>query len=204
MLHKFLFFKIGICNITNITLLTNTNEVVYGLWNTTAAGDGMLTTPNSSIYHLSSQGPIKALDQRSSTMYLILGNCYAGENQSYCGINTGLYVTPIQGPTLLKAFQFTTAGDAPGRDPLTITIEGSTAPSSALMLGTSWSLIYNASTGLELDPGRAANGIIQCILSNTIWYTSYRILVTATRNVSNSVQYNEVRLLGYENPNKGT
>ena len=203
MLHKFLLLKIGICNITNTSVLTTENEVVYGLWNTTEAGDGMSVTSYSDIYHSISEGPANALDQDDNTKYLNFGACAHGGSQAICGLNTGLYVTPIQGPTLLKAFQFTTAGDAPERDPLTITIEGSNATSSALMLGTSWSLIYNASSGLDTDPGRRANGSRQYILSNTIWYTSYRILVTKKRNESNSNQYAEIQLLGCKEPNQG-
>ena len=187
---------------TNITLLTTKYEMIYGLQNTSAGGDSSLTLYSSS-YYSSSEGPINALDQDDNTKYLNFGACAHGGSQAICGLNTGFYVTPLQGPTLLKAFQFTTAGDAPERDPTWITIEGSNATSSALMYGTSWSLIYDASSGLDANPGRRGNGSIQCILSNTIWYTSYRVLVKQKRNDSNSVHYDEIRLLGYKDLNKG-
>ena len=142
------------------------------------------------------------MDQDRSTKYLSFGNCDGYQPTIDCGVDTGFYVTPQRGPTLLVAIQFTTASDEPGRDPLGVTIEGSNT-TSALMRGTSWSLIYSGSTGLGKDPGRGTDGPIQCISNNVIWYTSYRVLVTSKRGASNSVQYSEVRLLGQENPNKG-
>ena len=120
-----------------------------------------------------------------------------------CGIGTGFIVIPQQGATLLKAIQFIASVDMAANDPLTITIEGSNATFPIFMLGKSWSSIYNDSTGLDADPGRGADGLIQCIPNNAIWYTSYRVLVTSKRGASNSVQYSGVRLLGQENPNKG-
>lgn len=85
----------------------------------------------------------------------------------------------------------------PERDPLTITIEGSNQSISALMLGSSWTLIYNGSTGLNPDPGRNNSGIIQNMSNNTSWYTSYRILVTSKRHISDAVHFGEIELLGY-------
>ena len=203
-LHKVLIFKLGICNVTNTTLLTSSIEVVNGLWNTTAGGPNSLATLNSGVrYYPSSEGPQNALDQ-TNKKYLSFGNCaVAGANQVDCGINSGFYVTPKQGATLPLAIQFITANDAHDRDPLSITVEGTNATSSALMLGTSWSLIYTGATGLNADPGRQANGQFQCISNSTIWYTSYRVLVTSKRGVSNSVQYSEVNLFGHENPKRG-
>jgi hypothetical protein len=81
----------------------------------------------------------------------------------------------------------------PERDPLTITIEGSNQSISALMLGSSWTLIYNTSTGLNPDPGRNNSGIIQNMTNNT----SYRILVISKRNISDAVHFGEIELLEY-------
>ena len=179
--------------------------MVYGLWNTTAGRNGSPVTASSGIaQYQSSEGPGKAFDQNSGTKYLLYGSCSAVANPDYCGINNGLHVSPQQGLTLLLAIQFTTGSDNPDRDPLSITIEGSNATSSALMLGTSWSLVYNGSTGLNVDPGRQNNSLSQCIPHNANWYLSYRLLVTSTRSVSSDVQYSEVKLFGYVNPNQGT
>lgn len=184
---------------TMMTLLTRKNEVVYGLWKTSVLENSTLsTTGNGAGNYPSEDGPQLALDQNSATKYLNFGNCSSSANQIDCGTNTGFYVTPRKGPTLLLAIQFTTAFDYPSRDPLSITVEGSNATSSELMLGTSWSLIYTVLTGLDDDPGRQIDGLFQCLPINTIWYTSYRILVTSKRDTSSCVQYSEVKLFGYE------
>lgn len=120
-----------------------------------------------------------------------------------CGTGTGFLVIPRQGETLLLAIRFTTGDDLPDRDPLTITVEGSNAISTTLMQGTSWSTIYSGSIGLDIDPGRNNDGLLQCIPNNQIWYTSYRILITSKRGINSAVQYSEVKLLGQENRNKG-
>ena len=111
-------------------------------------------------------------------------------------------MSPQQGPTLLLAVQFTTGRTSPARDPISITIEGSNATSSALMLGASWFWITSLSTGLELNLDRMVDGPLICLRNNANWYTSYRILVTSVRSVTDCVQYSEVKLFGYENPNR--
>lgn len=178
--------------------------MVYGLWNTTVLGDGTLASSDSAVVNYAAhEGPAYALDKDRMTKYFNFGNCTIITSLLDYGINTGFYVTPQQGPTLLLGIQFTTANDEPSRDPLSITVEGSNATSSALMLGTSWSLIYYSSTGLDADPGRTMDGLFQCISGNGIWYTSYRVLVASKRGWSNSVQYAEVMLFGHRDPKKG-
>ena len=173
---------------------------MYGLWNTIALSDGTPATLESRFEkYYSYEAPQYALDQDSTTKHLNFGNCTFCERGVDCGINTGFYVTLQQGPTLLLAIQFTTANDDTERDPLSITIEGSNANSSALMRGTSWSLIYTMSTGLDVDPGREADGTPQCLRNNTVWHTSYRILVTSKRAFSSSVQYSGIKLFGLNN-----
>ena len=195
--------KLDICSTTRLSILTGTNEAVYGLWNTTFLGDGTPATPGDDFgNYIISEAPQYALDQNSSTKFTSFGYCLADEDYEYCGIDTGFYVTPQQGPTLLLGIQFTTANDFSVRDPLTITIEGSNATSSALLLGTSWSLIDSVSTGLEVSPGRKTDAMFRCLPSNTIWYTSYRILITSVQDAADCVQYSEVKLFGYGNSNR--
>jgi hypothetical protein len=187
-----------------LTLLTTKYEMVIGLWNTILFGNSILSTPGEGVGgYIAKEKPQYSLDQNNNTKYLSFGNCNRSDLTLYCGLDTGFHVTLQQGATLLTAFQLTTAGDFPDRDPLGVTIEGSNATDSALSSGTSWSLIFSGSTGLEKNIGRGADGLIQCIPNNVVWYTSYRVLVTSKRGSSNSVQYSEVRLLGQENPSKG-
>ena len=176
---------------------------MYGLWNTTASGNSVFSAIGSAIgkYNTTSP-PQNALDQNSETDYMSVGSCLNRIASRSCGIDTGFFVIPIQGATLLSAIQFTTNADIAASDPLTITIEGSNEAFSALMFGRSWSLIYSGPTGLDKDPGRSMKGAVQCI-NNTVWYTSYRILVISKRDVSDSVRYGEVTLIGHENSNNG-
>ncbi len=107
-------------------------------------------------------------------------------------------LTLKRGISLLASIRFCAAPSLPERDPMTITIEGSNQPSSsALLLGSSWNLIYNGSSGLNSDPGRTSFGMTQTIPNNVLWYNSYRLLITSKRNISNAVQYSEVQLFGY-------
>ena len=186
-----------------LSLLTESNDVVYGLSKTTLSGNGTLATPGTGVgNYYDGEIPRYALDQNINTKYTNFGDCYRNGFNQDCGTDTGFYVTPQQGATLLLAIQFTTANNIPERDPLSIIIEGSNATSSALMLGASWSLIFSISTGLEIDPGRKTDGPLVCLPKNVVWYTSYRILVTSIRDSNDAVQYSEVKLFGYANPNR--
>jgi hypothetical protein len=187
-----------------LTLLTGTDDVIYGLWNTVLLGNATLSTVGSRAgnYYFN-EVPQYALDQNTITKYSNFGDCFRGQYADGCGTKTGFYVILNRRATLVKAVQFTTAFDLPARDPLSITIEGSNAHFSALMRGKSWSLIGTLSTGLDEDPGRETDGLLQCLPTNTISYTSYRILITSVRGAGDSVQYSEVKLFGYEHSNEG-
>jgi len=114
-----------------------------------------------------------------------------------CGINTGFYVILQRGAVVMEGLQFCTGNDNPPRDPITMTLEGSNQTGSALMLGSSWSLIYNGSCGLDVDPGRESLGQIQTFSNNFIAYSSYRILITSKRGSDYAFQYSEMELFGY-------
>lgn len=140
-----------------------------------------------------------AFDNTTSTKHLNFGHCYANAPiSSVCGVKTGLYVTPRGGPSSLLTIQFCTANDVPDRDPLTIAIEGSNHPSSSLTLGSSWTLIYNGSSGLETFLTRCQCGSVVSVSNNTNWYSSYRVLVASIRGKETSTQYSELRLIGYQ------
>ena len=162
-----------------------------------------MATPGTGVgNYIPNEMPQCALDQKSRTKYTSFGGCSQGLADHDCGTDTGFYVTPQQGATLLLAIQFTTANDYSARDPMSITIEGSNATSSALMFGASWSLVHSVFTDLEIDPGRQTDGPFVCLPKNEVWYTSYRILISAVRSITDCVQYSEVKLFGYANPNR--
>ena len=175
------------------------NDSLYGLWNTVAGGDSTLAKPGQSIgNYVAGEGPRNAFDKILSNKYLSFGHCNdsATSDALSCGTKTGFYLTLRRGPIVLDGLRFITGNDAPPRDPLAMTLEGSNQPNSTLLLGSSWTLIYNGSCGLNTDPGRSASGQTLSLSSNTVPYDSYRLLITSKRGVTYCVQYAEVEFFG--------
>ena len=110
-------------------------------------------------------------------------------------MDTGLYLTLNGGPYKLLGFYIGTQTYDPARDPLTFTIEGSSAATALLPLGSSWTLIYNGSAGLTPDPGRYAYGDLQMLSTPWIPFASYRFLVTSVRGVETCTSYTELVML---------
>ena len=180
--------------------MTTTNETAYPIWNTIAGGDSTPATVGTNVGNFY-PGEIAnyVFDNRTNTKYTSFGSCYfRGPMSSVCGVNTGLYVTPQRGRSLLMNIQFCTGNDLPDRDPFTVTIEGSNQPSSSLTVGSSWTLIYNGSTGLQTILTRFQCGPVVSVSNNRNRYSSYRLLVTSIRASETSTQYSELRLIGYQ------
>ncbi|CAF2218741.1 unnamed protein product [Rotaria magnacalcarata] len=101
---------------------------------------------------------------------------------------------------MLVAFRLATANSYPQRDPLMITIEGSNSNSTELTRGSSWTLLYNGSSGISTTQTRLTYGSTQWLPTNSTWYASYRFLVNLAMNNGVSIptiQYSEVELFGY-------
>ena len=183
-----------------LTLLTSTTEGVYGIFDTVPGGVAypaiqiIFITPG---HYSSSESPSNAFDQNTATQYSNSGSCYlAGNNDISCGTGSGIYMVPDRGTTLLRSLRFSTGTSAAASDPLTVVVEGSNAGLSELLIGSSWTTIYNGTTGLDTDPGRSTYGVTQYI-SNSNWYTSYRIIITSKRASSCCVIYGEIEMMGY-------
>ena len=113
------------------------------------------------------------------------------------GADTGFYVTPtLTSTSVTNGLLFATGGDFPERDPITVTLEGTnlTAPNAS----SSWVLIYNGSTGIDLSTviNRLTYGTLQ-VFPNTIAYRSYRLLITSQRAAQDSIQYSEAHIMSY-------
>lgn len=179
--------------------VTSPNETVFGIWNTIAGGNISPSLSGSSVgNYFPSEEPDNILDRNITTKYTNFGYCNVSLMTSTftCGVNTGFYLTLQRGAMTLVGMRFITASSMRERDPLTMTVEGSNQAPSTLTQGSSWTLIYNGSTGLVSDPGRGNSGTIQNF-TNSISYSSYRVLVTSVRNFTYAVQYAEVELIGY-------
>jgi hypothetical protein len=135
-------------------------------------------------------------DQNIHTKYASFGSGSTDMISLKTGLNTGFYLTLNAGICIVNGFQFTTATSHPKRDPIIVTLEGSNADKSLLTLGSSWTLMYNGSSGLQRDPGRGKIGVLQ-MLNNSQTYRSYRLLVVRKRGVESGVHYSEFAFYGH-------
>ena len=113
---------------------------------------------------------------------------------------TGFVVTPAfnhtLGGTFVTRLDFATGSDAPERDPLTFTLEGTNGDP---LTGT-YTLIASGSTGFDTDPGRST------YTSSTFpavgAFTSYRLIFPTVRNsaTADSMQVGDVGLVGQAVP----
>jgi hypothetical protein len=133
------------------------------------------------------ESPSLAIDGATDTKYL-----------NFARINTGFIITIPDGVTTVTGFQFSAANDAPERDPVTVTIEGtSSADPTAAAASANWVLLYSGASGLATDPGRVKPGP-SLSFSNSGAFNTYRVLVTGVRNqaTANSMQFSEVQFFG--------
>ena len=178
-----------------IVTLTRPGDPIIGLYNTTAGGP---IVGKDGRYSYTTEHPSLAIDNSTSTKYFNFGGTGdVSQSAHQPGVGSGFYVTPsISNATVAIGLLFATADGLPNRDPLSVTLEGSNL--DALDLGSSWTLIYNGSTGIysSADPGRQVYASPQ-YFNNAIPFRSYRLLVTSQRGDEHGVQYSEARILGY-------
>ena len=168
------------------------------MWNVSAGGDSLPSSPGTTIGHYwLYDSPQYVFDGDLTTQMCSYGMCNISYGATNCGENTGFYVTAKRDAFVLGSFCFATSNWAPTRDPLIITIEGSNNNGSALTVGSSWTLIYNGTSGLSIDPGRSTLGTTQMISNNILAFASYRFLVVAKRGYETCAAISEVQLFGY-------
>jgi hypothetical protein len=168
------------------------------VWNVSAGEDSF---PATSGYYQGQYWPLhkpdNVFDDNLNTELCSYGFCNVSYYDFNCGTNTGVYVTTQYAPFVLDAFRTATGSYGPWRDPLTITIEGSNQNGSNLTLGSSWTLIYNGTSGLSTNPGRNMLGTKQILLNNTLSFASYRFLIVEKRDNNTCVEYAEIQLFGH-------
>lgn len=143
------------------------------------------------------EDPTKLIDGLASSKYLNFGKT-----------NTGFIVTPTQtDKTVVTGVQFTSANDAPERDPMTWALFGTddTVTSAANSWGDAenWTLIATGDTGLTTNRSELAP---LAAFANTDAYSSYRVVFTSLRDAggANSMQVAEVQLFGSVVPEPAT
>ncbi|CAF1528032.1 unnamed protein product, partial [Adineta ricciae] len=176
-------------------LLTGTGELVYLLWNTTAGHDSTPSTAGYSVGNYYAFFPPKnMLDNDLTTSVALYGVCGVRTFGANCGENTGAYVVSNRGSFILDSFRVATGRYGSLRDPMIITIEGSNYTDYSLTLGSSWTLLYNDTTGLLSDPGRSAFGQTQILVNNTLSFKSYRFLFPLVRGNETCIEVAEIQV----------
>jgi hypothetical protein len=148
------------------------------------------------------EAPAKAID--GIVLPFNQGNKYLNFSKT----NVGFLVVPAMGPSKLTSVRMATANDAPERDPMTITIEGTNDPFTTYLgvFNASWTMVYNGSAGIDAlstndAAGRNAWGNMMPI-NGAGTFSYYRVLVTNLRNTggANSVQFSEIEMNGVPEP----
>jgi len=172
--------------------ITASDDPINGLYNTVTGGP---TGGYEGRYSPYTEKPPQAIDNNLNTKYLNYGTTSVMNSlMTDPGKDSGFYVTPNVGASLANGILFATANDFPGRDPLTITLEGTN--STNLNSSSVWTLLYNGSTGLDLVTTRSSYGS-SVAFTNNVSYISYRLLVLTQRDISDSVQYAESHIMRY-------
>ena len=135
--------------------------------------------------------------------FAIDGDSVHSKYRNFGEINTGFVVTPSFGGgqggvgTFVTRLDIATANDAPERDPLTFTLEGTNGDP----LTGNYTLIASGSTGLENDLGRST-GVISATFPGVGAFTSYRVIFPTVRDsaTADSMQVGEVAISGVRAP----
>jgi hypothetical protein len=172
-----------------------------GIWNASVGDDSLVVTegPSNGQYPNANEGPAGVNDYNVLTKYNSYGSANVSTILPGAGIGTGFYVTMAVGACVATDIQFAAANDAPERDPITMTLEGSNVVNTSLLSeGSSWTLIYSGWTEISNTtiPPRTAYVDPQNF-TNTARFTSYRFIMTSQRSSATNLQYSEAHLLGY-------
>ncbi len=157
-----------------------------GLVDVTMPGDMVQGVPNDGNWP-EGELPDYAIDDDITTKFLNFGGA--------TGV-TGIQVTPSVGPSIVTGLSFTTANDAPERDPVAYEIYGSNESiDGQYELIAAGEIVDFAQE--EAWP-RFKGNTTDIVFENTTMYDHYQVLLTAVRdpNSANSMQIGEIELLG--------
>lgn len=184
-------------NPSSFQRITTLNDSTTAIWNTVAGGKSFNSVADTGVgNYAAGQGSSASVDFANTT-YLNYGNVgLSGTPNIIAGVGTGLHVTPQVGPCIVQAILFQAGNDSIDRDPLTMTLEGLNSTGTQLYIDSSWTLLYRGPTGLlPLTRSRLGWGELQNF-SNTIPFTSYRMIITSQRGPDIGTEYAEMHLYG--------
>ncbi len=151
----------------------------------TSPGDAVLGVPNDGDWP-AGEYPALAIDNRTGTKFL---------HRKGSVTPTGIVVTPSAGPTNVTGLSFTTANDAPTRDPIAYELSGSNVsidgPFEVIAAGdivdfagaADWPRFKKNTTPIEF--------------ANTVVYSHYKIVFPRLRGATEKLmQIAEIELLG--------
>lgn len=160
-------------NVPAVSLL-GPNDIIYAI-------DTDYGGPSS---YPSGEAPDFMIDGNSATKYLNFGRNWSG-----------IIVTP--GASTVQSLRFTTANDAPDRDPSYFILYGTTDPITSTANGQgrseNWTLISSAALSL---PNARGDSTTVVDVANGSSYTSYKLLFPGVRNdgAANSMQIADVQM----------
>ena len=152
----------------------------------TAPGDAVQGVPNDGDWP-GAELPAYTIDNNVNTKFLH----FKGATQP-----SGIQVTPAVGATIVTGLTFTTANDAPERDPVKFELSGSNDS-----INGPWTLIAAGDIADFAQAAAWARFTVNATaisFANDAAYTHYQVLFTAVRDPAsaNSMQIAEVELLG--------
>lgn len=173
-----------------IVLVVAAAQVAHAQLPILSSTDAILAIDTDGLIPLSSypgaEAPMFALDQDASTKYL-----------NFAAAGSGIIVTPAFGASAVQSMMFTTAGDAPERDPAAFELWGTneTIMSTDNSYGDAeaWTMINSGM--VALPDLRMTDGPLLSF-ANTDSYASYRVIFPELKNggAANSMQVADIRM----------
>jgi hypothetical protein len=163
-----------------------------GMADVTAPGDIVQGVPNDGLMNGDNWGwpgaeyPALALDDNVNTKFLH----FRGDLMP-----TGIQVTPLNGPSVVTGLTFTTANDAPERDPVAFALYGSNSGINGKYELITCGDIVDFDQAEVWD--RFTMNATPILFDNDVAYAHYKVLFLDVRNAagSNSMQIAEIELL---------
>lgn len=191
---------LGLISTLNAAVITQPTDPIYGV--AAAPGDTFSNFLGGGSNYPAGEAPAKAIDG------IVLPYNQGNKYLNFSKTNVGFIVVPAMGPTKLTSVRMATANDAPDRDPMTITIEGTNDPFSTYLgvFSANWTMVYNGSAGIDAlttndAAGRNVWGNMMPINGAGI-FSYYRVLITTIRSAAttNSMQFSEIEMNGVPEP----
>jgi hypothetical protein len=157
---------------------------IVGPADITSPRDIVVGIPNDKDWP-AGESPMLTVDNRSDTKFLH----FKGELQP-----TGVQISPYAGPSIVIGLTFTTANDAPERDPVTFEFYGANGSDPWALIASGEIVDFNG-----VDPwARFTKNATPITFENSAVYEHYQVIFPTVRNplTANSMQIADIELIG--------